>query len=121
MKSYLSKPGNRTCPVCRVPLNTDQLHRFTINEKTDKTSRPPPKVLNSNEVVPRSRREIHYNVISPQTMQDIQAMEVYGSYGSKIETLLRHLVYLQVADPGAKSIVFSAWADSLLSEYPTLR
>ncbi|KAI0334196.1 hypothetical protein GY45DRAFT_1318648 [Cubamyces sp. BRFM 1775] len=114
MKSYLSKPANKTCPVCRVPIDIEQLHRFTVDEKGDETSRLPPKVLNSNEVAPRSRREIHYNVINPQVMQDIQAMEVFGSYGSKIETLLRHLVYLQVADPGAKSIVFSAWADSLL-------
>jgi E3 ubiquitin-protein ligase SHPRH len=63
-------------------------------------------------------------------------MELHGSYGSKIQALMRHLLYrlafhrfqrlfgelcnihpyLQVAEPEAKSIVFSAWADSLHSE-----
>jgi E3 ubiquitin-protein ligase SHPRH len=43
-------------------------------------------------------------------------MESFGSYGSKIQALVRHLLFLQVTEPGAKSIVFSAWADSLHSE-----
>ncbi|OSD03772.1 hypothetical protein PYCCODRAFT_1365388 [Trametes coccinea BRFM310] len=110
MKAWMNKAGGKACPVCRVPLNVDQLQRFSIDNSSNEL---PPKLLNNNEVVPRSRREIRYNYISPQVMEDIQAMEVYGSYGSKIETLVRHLLYLQVVDPGCKSIVFSAWADSL--------
>ena len=43
-------------------------------------------------------------------------MESNGSYGSKIQTLVRHLLHIQLVEPGAKSIVFSAWADSLTSE-----
>ena len=117
MKAWIARPEGKACPVCRVPINSDQLQRFTIDNKPEQPSKPPPKILPNNEVVPRSRREIQYNFISPQTLQDIQAMEAYGSYGSKIETLVRHLLYLEVTDPGAKSIVFSAWADSLLSAY----
>ncbi|KAI0702634.1 SNF2 family N-terminal domain-containing protein [Earliella scabrosa] len=114
MKAWIARPEGKACPVCRVPINSDQLQRFTIDNKLEQPSKPSPKILPNNEVVPRSRREIQYNFISPQTLQDIQAMEAYGSYGSKIETLVRHLLYLEVTDPGAKSIVFSAWADSLL-------
>lgn len=44
-------------------------------------------------------------------------METYGDFGSKIQTLIRHLAHLKITDPGAKSIVFSAWADSLHSEH----
>ncbi|KAJ3979079.1 P-loop containing nucleoside triphosphate hydrolase protein [Lentinula detonsa] len=40
-------------------------------------------------------------------------MEAIGDYGSKIQTLVRHLLCLEQTDPGSKSIVFSAWADSL--------
>ncbi|KAH9856240.1 SNF2 family N-terminal domain-containing protein [Lenzites betulinus] len=114
LKAWLAKAGGKACPVCRVPINIDQLQRFTIDQQPGTTSQPPPKILSNSEVVPRSRREIQYNFVNPQIMQDVQAMESYGSYGSKIETLIRHLLYLEVTDPGAKSIVFSAWADSLL-------
>lgn len=43
-------------------------------------------------------------------------METYGDFGSKIQALTRHLAHLKITDPGAKSIVFSAWADSLHSK-----
>ena len=117
MKAWIVRPEGKACPVCRVPIHPDQLQRFSIdNSNGSGETQAPAKVLASNEMMPRSRRQIQYNFISAQTLQDIQSMEVYGSYGSKIETLVQHLLYLQVTDPGAKSIVFSAWADSLLSE-----
>lgn len=47
-------------------------------------------------------------------------MESNGSYGSKIQTLVRHLLHIQLVDPGAKSIVFSAWVDSLRSKFVEL-
>ncbi len=35
-------------------------------------------------------------------------METYGDFGSKIQTLVRHLAHIKVTDTGAKSIIFSA-------------
>jgi E3 ubiquitin-protein ligase SHPRH len=52
----------------------------------------------------------------PDVFAAVQQVEALGDYGSKVQTLVKHLLYLQVNDPGAKSIVFSAWADSLYSE-----
>lgn len=115
---------------CRAPIDPNQLQRFTIEEDRP----PPPKpVLNKGELVPVSRREIQYNMIGEfkathnkrlsiavkdsALFADIQTMESNGSYGNKIQTLVRHLLYIQLVDPGAKSIVFSAWADSLASEF----
>ncbi|OJT14448.1 hypothetical protein TRAPUB_9026 [Trametes pubescens] len=121
MKAWLARAGGKACPVCRVPINVDQLQRFSIDNKPGEPPQAPPKIMSNSEAVPRSRREIQYNFINPQIMQDIQAMESYGSYGSKIETLIRHLLYLDVVDPGTKSIVFSAWADSLMIIQHALR
>ncbi|EGN92623.1 hypothetical protein SERLA73DRAFT_79438 [Serpula lacrymans var. lacrymans S7.3] len=110
MKAWLTRKEGRVCPVCRVLINVDQLQRFAV--KGDKPP-PPQPVLVNNEPAPKSRREIEYNMIDPKLIQEIGSMESTGSYGSKIQTLIRHLLYLQVTDPGSKSIVFSAWADSL--------
>ena len=120
MKAWVARAEGKACPVCRVPIHVDQLQRFSIDNKSDAPAQPPPKILANNEVMPRSRRTIEYNYISAQTLQDVQSMEIVDSYGSKIETLVKHLLYLNVVDPGAKSIVFSAWADSLLSAYTSL-
>lgn len=51
----------------------------------------------------------------PQLFDEIQSIESDGDFGSKVQTLVRHLLYLQITEPGAKSIIFSAWADSLYS------
>lgn len=108
LKAWMIKKEGKTCPVCRVPLDPDAIQHFTINESEDL----PPRLKNG-EPAPRSKRRIEYNVIDPLLFQEIQAMESFGDYGSKIQTLVRHLLYLQSTEPGAKSIVFSAWSDSL--------
>ena len=135
IKSWITRQGGKACPVCRyvtasfcfhhrpdlrsinsVGLDVDNLQRFSVQEKTQDNPAPsmPDKSINK-EAAPRSRRKIEYNTIRAGLFEEVQSMEVTGSYGSKIETLVRHLLYLQLAEPGAKSIVFSAWADSLQS------
>jgi len=111
MNAWTGKKGGKTCPVCRVIIQPDQLQRFTVEGQQKDV--PPPPMLNGNEPAPKIRREIRYNKIDPELFEDIQTMESFGSYGSKIQALVRHLLFLQATEPGAKSIVFSAWADSL--------
>lgn len=115
MRTWLLRKEGKTCPVCRVPINPNQMQRFKIGQKPLDTLDAPAKVVN-NEPAPKSKRHIEYNLISPGVLKSIESMECNGSYGSKIQTLIRHLLYLQIIEPGAKSIVFSAWADSLFSE-----
>ncbi|KAF7289508.1 SNF2 family helicase [Mycena chlorophos] len=106
-----------TCPVCRVAINFDKLQRFVVAEETLK-----PTGNNEDEVeVPKSRRVIEYNTIDPALLRKIQATAAFGDYGEKIATLVKHLIYLREVDAGAKSIVFSAWQDSLFIVERALR
>ncbi|KAI0298963.1 SNF2 family N-terminal domain-containing protein [Multifurca ochricompacta] len=118
MKSWLLRHG-KACPVCRFPINVNTLQRFSMKKKDkDKVVQSPEKL--HGDAIPKSHRKIEYNTIGPSLLSEIDTMEVRGSYGIKIDTLVRHLLYLQLADPGAKCIVFSAWEDSLHS-IPNLR
>jgi len=98
------------------PINVDALQRFSIQTKDKEKAAQPPEKL-QRDTIPRSRRKIEYNTIGPSLLADIDTMELCGSYGTKIDTLVRHLLYLQYSDAGAKSIVFSAWEDSLHSAH----
>ncbi|KAF8654783.1 hypothetical protein AX16_003438 [Volvariella volvacea WC 439] len=109
MKLWLGRGGAKTCPVCRVMIDPGTIQRFTTNEAQAEAPKQPVK----GEMIPQSRRKIDYNIMDPQLFKDIQSIESYGDYGTKIQTMVRHLRYLKFTDPGAKSIVFSAWADSL--------
>lgn len=104
-----------------VIIDPDQLQRITMKEKKIEPSTGPSntnsrKLIDSKEDIPRSRRVIEYNSIDRETFENIQKIDCLGSYGTKVETLVRHLLYLDDVDPGCKSIVFSAWADSLYSK-----
>ncbi|KAF8870912.1 SNF2 family N-terminal domain-containing protein [Gymnopilus junonius] len=109
MKAWLVRKEGRTCPVCRVQIDPASIQRFTVNA----TEVEAPAKLIAGELAPQSTRKISYNNINPTLFAEIQTMETYGDFGSKIQTLVRHLAYLNFKDPGAKSIIFSAWADSL--------
>ncbi|KAI9456133.1 SNF2 family N-terminal domain-containing protein [Lactarius psammicola] len=90
MKSWLLRHG-KACPVCRFPIHANALQRFSMQKKdSDRAAQPPEKL--QDDFIPKSRRKIEYSTISPGLLAEIDTMERTG---------------------GAKSIVFSAWEDSL--------
>lgn len=54
-----------------------------------------------------------YSGINKVTLNQIQNIDVEGSFGTKVDTLARHLLWIRDNDPGAKSIVFSQFKDFL--------
>lgn len=54
-----------------------------------------------------------YSSISQQTLEDIKSIELPCSWGSKIDTMARHIIHLRVADTGSKAVVFSQYRDFL--------
>ncbi|KAL5520312.1 hypothetical protein ACEPAG_9526 [Sanghuangporus baumii] len=114
LKAWSSRQEGKACPVCRVIINPEQLQRITLKGKQEEVTvqSPAPKRRSAGDA-PKSRRVIEYNTIDSGVFEELKKIDCFGSYGTKIETLVRHLLYLDDVDPGCKSIVFSAWADSL--------
>ena len=54
-----------------------------------------------------------YSGISSTTLNQIKNIDVDGSFGTKIDTLARHILWIRENDPGAKSIIFSQFRDFL--------
>lgn len=50
---------------------------------------------------------------SPATLNQIKDIELGGSFGTKIDTLARHLLWIRSNDPGARSVVFSQFKEFL--------
>jgi E3 ubiquitin-protein ligase SHPRH len=46
-------------------------------------------------------------------MREIKTIELDGSYGTKVDMIARHLIWIRNNDPGAKSIIFSQFGDFL--------
>lgn len=50
-----------------------------------------------------------YTDISSSVLREIKDVELNGSFGTKIDALSRHIIWLRQHDPEAKSIVFTQY------------
>ena len=54
-----------------------------------------------------------YSDISSGHLNEIKKIELEESYGTKMDTLAQHILWLREHDPGAKSIIFSQYGNFL--------
>ncbi|KAG8938004.1 hypothetical protein FRC00_003878 [Tulasnella sp. 408] len=95
------------CPDCRAENEVDEIKSITfgtsMEEQVDQLQKQSRAGLKTYE----------YSTMPAETLEALAKVESFGQYGAKIQTLIRHLLLIEETDPGTKSIVFSAWADSL--------
>jgi E3 ubiquitin-protein ligase SHPRH len=108
---------HHNCPICKV-----HLHPTSFNDITYKPAEIVVKAESSTTTSttvnsPGSERQQNqsiYSDISAATLNEIKNINIRGpSYGSKIDFLCRHLIWLRDHDPGSKSIVFSQYREFL--------
>ncbi|QIX00054.1 hypothetical protein AMS68_005571 [Peltaster fructicola] len=107
---------HRTCPVCKRRLALVDFHSITYRPKEVKIQEenqvhPDPSEV-SAETTP-SRPGSIYSEVDEKLRDQIKSFDLPSSYGTKIDTLSRHLLWIREHDPGAKSIVFSQYKEFL--------
>ncbi|KAJ5739736.1 hypothetical protein N7533_012520 [Penicillium manginii] len=101
---------HRTCPMCKKPLKLNDFHQITY--------KPQDLVVQEEEAPVKFDHERHsknaiYSDISSGLLKEIKNIDLDGSFGTKIDTLARHVLWLREHDPGAKSIIFSQYRNFL--------
>jgi E3 ubiquitin-protein ligase SHPRH len=96
---------HRTCPTCKKRLKINDFHQITYK---------PEEFVVQEEKAPkfesgRSSNNFIYADISSGTLKEIKNIDLDASFGTKIDTLARHILWLREHDPGAKSIIFSQY------------
>jgi len=126
---------HRTCPVCKRSLRSVDFHDITYKpqelraQQEDVLSQASPTSDGSREAsstgtsdaagvtTPSSSLQAAsiYSGISPQVLDEIKSIELptRKSYGTKIDTIARHLLYLRNVDPGCKAVIFSQFREFL--------
>lgn len=122
--------AHRNCPTCKKHLSNKDLNQITYVCSPSKytrgllpeSNRYKPKELIAEEVQPSEEVVARvgspgpttiYSDIRDATFNQIKNIDVNGSFGTKIDTLARHMLWIRANDPGAKSIVFSQYKDFL--------
>ena len=109
---------HRTCPVCKQRLSTVDFHPITYKpqglkaqEEIQAGSSSPGSEQSSSTAA--AIQSSIYSDVDSKLMDQIKSIDLPSSYGTKIDTLGRHLHWIREHDPGAKSIVFSQYREFL--------
>ncbi|EPE09636.1 snf2 family helicase [Ophiostoma piceae UAMH 11346] len=115
--------AHHNCPLCKRQLSRDNLHDITFKPRELKvvddhsaharqtTSNGQPS--NSDGVASTNEPQI-YEAFGKDKVAEIMDIDLPGqSFTTKVDTLVRHILWLRVSDPGAKSIVFSQYTPFL--------
>ncbi|KAF2769327.1 SNF2 family DNA-dependent ATPase domain-containing protein [Teratosphaeria nubilosa] len=111
---------HHTCPVCKRRLVAADFHNITYKpqelkaqeENHSGTSSPGGSQTSQAQDSLGVQSSI-YSDVDTKLMDEIKAVDLPASYGTKIDTLGRHLHWIREHDPGAKSIVFSQYREFL--------
>ncbi|KAK7749742.1 hypothetical protein SLS53_000321 [Cytospora paraplurivora] len=113
--------ANHNCPVCKKRLHNSSLHDITLKPQelrihTDSTATSPKKLAEdrtqSSPVA--SKKSAIYTEFSEEKLAEIKNIDLDGpAFTTKVDNLVRHLLWLRESDPGAKSIIFSQYSEFL--------
>ncbi|PSR79191.1 SNF2 family N-terminal domain-domain-containing protein [Coniella lustricola] len=112
--------ASHNCPVCKKSLQASSLHDITLKPQelkvhSDNTGPEHLHVTKSNGGRKSSTKKAEiYTEFSADKLTDIRNIDLLGpAFTTKIDNLVRHLLWLRENDPGAKSIIFSQYAEFL--------
>jgi E3 ubiquitin-protein ligase SHPRH len=106
--------SHRTCPMCKQKLGTRDFTDISFKPSEIKAQEEAQGPASPSQAsTPGSSSTSIYSDISDATMNEIKMIDLDGSYGSKVDMIARHLLWIRANDPGAKSIIFSQFGDFL--------
>ena len=108
--------AHRTCPACKKHLHKTDFHSITYKPQEltiEEESGFSGSALGRSEVADNTQALGIYSGIRENTLNQIKNVDLEGSFGTKIDTIARHILWIRQHDPGAKSIVFSQYRDFL--------
>lgn len=97
------------CQVCRAPSQRSGYKMVSLEAAPKEEAtlvKTPATAIAADPMVPNDG----VNIIDPRSWSDI---DILGSYGSKIDTLTKHIKNARAEKPQVKHLVFSAWNESL--------
>jgi E3 ubiquitin-protein ligase SHPRH len=101
---------HHNCPMCKRPLRTSNLHDITIKPQEAKLREEVSVSMGSTQKRVSPKKTAIYSEFSDEKLAEIQNIEIRPpGFTTKVDALVRHVLWLRESDPGAKSIIFSQY------------
>jgi E3 ubiquitin-protein ligase SHPRH len=96
--------AHKKCPMCTTSLDLSGCTRISLRNLE---KQPATETLASS-----STAQLTSPLVQPLP-SEIASLPIEGGYGSKIDSIVRHLRYIRLTTPGAKALIFSQWTQLL--------
>ncbi|KAF9692439.1 hypothetical protein EKO04_009360 [Ascochyta lentis] len=106
--------AHRTCPLCKHKLKSSDFKDISLKpSEIAANADSPAEDASPQSSTPKTKNMAIYSDLSDTTLREIKTIDLPGSYGSKIDMIAKHLLWIRANDPGAKSVIFSQYRDFL--------
>ncbi|KAG6018325.1 hypothetical protein E4U43_003774 [Claviceps pusilla] len=111
--------SHHNCPVCKRGLKPSNLHDIAIKPqqvqiRSEMTQAVPRRDVTNSSASSLTAATAIYSEFNADKLAEIKNIDLDGpSFTTKVDMLVRHLLWLRESDRGAKSIVFSQYRDFL--------
>lgn len=100
--------AHHNCPMCKRGLKISELHNITIKPRELKLHADEGTAASAKKHISTPKKTGIYSEFGSDKLAQINDIELDGpSFTTKVDSIVRHVLWLRKSDPGAKSIVFS--------------
>ncbi|CDK24627.1 unnamed protein product [Kuraishia capsulata CBS 1993] len=107
--------NKKICPICKSPLRSSNIYNFTFPKAKLKGNMVVTSEEHTENSVSIQKQDLFsiYKPLEANVLEQIQEMELAKSYGSKVDLLVKQVMWLKKNEPNVQIIIFSQWADLL--------
>lgn len=127
LKEWLGTSGvKRDCPMCNETINPKEVYDFTLNKEILTANMMENEENNNsdNDIESESENENEnekenpeifkiYNKLDESMLTSINSIKILYNYGSKINTIIRQIIWLRRKNPDVQILIYSQWTRML--------
>ncbi|KAH8149060.1 uncharacterized protein LAJ45_07036 [Morchella importuna] len=104
--------ASHKCPACTATLSLKDMYQISYRPKEATMQEERAPASSSSGPAAAASASI-YSGMDKRIMGEIKRVEINQHFGSKIDMIIRHLLWLRQHEPNFKAVLFSQWGDFL--------
>ncbi|EGW32956.1 uncharacterized protein SPAPADRAFT_70901 [Spathaspora passalidarum NRRL Y-27907] len=104
--------NSHTCPMCKTMISSSTIYNFT-HYKPDLKVKQEDNNHAANAAAHDETLHSIYKPLDAKIIEEISHIQLKSTYSSKVDMIVRQVLYLKSRDPHVQIVIFSQWQDML--------